>query len=376
MGHDVERFMQLTFEAIDEPRLGRAWRAAFRRFWPGWRAWYLARGGESRLGDAEDRLRRHMPELVPVWRRQVELVGGDELTARFLTFWNPPAYLLHCSQAVLIDRDGPILVRNYDLDPELSEATILRSAWTGRPVVATMEAIAGAADGVNAAGLAVSLAFGGRRARGPGFGVPLIVRYLLEVCERTRDAVEVLRQVPSHMAYNVTVVDRSGEHATAFLAPGGPAEITRRPLATNHQRRIEWPEQARRSRTVERARALERLLARPGLTGQELTAAFLRRPLYSSDHAGGFGTVYTAVYRPMEGSCMLHWPGTAPWRHSCGGLRPGSRTVRYGHDEAAPRLPPEFVAILGDCLLRPASADWARLGRLWSVPAPGTSIGR
>ena len=150
-----------------------------------------------------------MPELIPVWRRQVELAGGDEVAARFLTFWNPPAYLVHCSQAVLVDRDGPILVRNYDLDPRLSEAKVLRSAWTGRAVVATMEAIAGAADGVNAAGLAVSLAFGGRRIRGEGFGVPLIVRYLLETCERTRDAVAALRRIPCHMAYNLTVVDRT-----------------------------------------------------------------------------------------------------------------------------------------------------------------------
>ena len=159
--------LELTFTAVDERQLGPKWQAAFARAWPGWRTWYLARGGEGRLGDAERQLRRHMPELVPVWQRQVELAGGDELAARFLTFWNPPAYLVHCSQAVLLASDGPVLIRNYDLDPDLSEATILRSAWAGRDVVATMEAIAGAADGVNAAGLAVSLAFGGRKAGAP-----------------------------------------------------------------------------------------------------------------------------------------------------------------------------------------------------------------
>ena len=48
----------------------------------------------------------------------------------------------------------------------LSEATVLCSAWTGRRVIATTEAIAGAADGVNAAGLAVSLDL--RRPQGGG----------------------------------------------------------------------------------------------------------------------------------------------------------------------------------------------------------------
>ena len=104
-------------------------------------------------------------------------------------------------------------------------------------MIATSEAIAGAADGVNAAGLAVSLTFGGRKAVGPGFGIPLIVRYLLEVCATTEEAVAVLRRVPSHMSYNVTVVDRAGKFATVFLAPDRPVEVTRRRYTTNHQRR-------------------------------------------------------------------------------------------------------------------------------------------
>ena len=360
--------MELTFDAIDERRLGPKWQAAFRRAWPGWRDWYLRRGGERRLGDAERQLRRHMPELVPVWRRQVELAGGDELAARFLTFWNPPAYLVHCSQAVLIGRDGPFLVRNYDLDPDLSEATVLRSAWTGRDVVATMEAIAGAADGVNASGLAVSLAFGGRKARGAGFGVPLIVRYLLEVCERTRDAVAVLRRLPSHMSYNLTLIDRDGDYATAFLAPDRPVEITRRPVATNHQGRVEWPEQARFSRTVERAEAIERLLAKPGMTPERLTEAFLRPPVYASGHAQGFGTVYTAAYRPADASMELRWPGAEPWRLSCGDFHEGSRRVRYG-SRAVP-LPPAFADLLAECLRRPQAADWTSLGRFWMKGFP------
>ena len=33
--------MELTFDAIDERRLGPKWQAAFRRAWPGWRDWYL-----------------------------------------------------------------------------------------------------------------------------------------------------------------------------------------------------------------------------------------------------------------------------------------------------------------------------------------------
>ena len=41
----------------------------------------------------------------------------------------------------------------------------------------------GLLDGVNDAGLAVSLTFGGRRVLGDGFGIPIVIRYLLETCE-------------------------------------------------------------------------------------------------------------------------------------------------------------------------------------------------
>jgi predicted choloylglycine hydrolase len=231
-----------------------------------------------------------------------------------------------------------------------------------------MEAIAGAADGVNAAGLAVSLAFGGRKVVGRGFGVPLIVRYLLEVCERTRDAVDVLRRIPSHMSYNLTILDREGDHATVFIAPDRPIEISRQPFATNHQGQVEWQEQARFSRTVERAAAIQRLLARPALTQEGLIDAFLRAPLYATDHVGGFGTVYTAAYRPADAALELRWPDEPPWRLSCTAFREGSRRVRYGGNQAA--MPAAFAELLAECLRRPQAADWSRLGRFWAGGFP------
>jgi hypothetical protein len=101
--------MKVTFRAIKEAQPGSKWQALFSQSWPGWRAWYVGRGGtgKPRLGAAVYALHRYMPELVPVWERLVELAGGDELAALFLTFWRPPAYLVHCSQAILLDHEGP-----------------------------------------------------------------------------------------------------------------------------------------------------------------------------------------------------------------------------------------------------------------------------
>lgn len=85
-----------------------------------------------------------------------------------------------------------------------------------------LDCLWGLLDGVNDAGLAVSLTlrpgslrFGGR-------------------C-RT-----VLRRVPVHMSYNVTVLDRSDERVTVYLAPDRPARVSHLAAATSHQGEVEW----------------------------------------------------------------------------------------------------------------------------------------
>jgi predicted choloylglycine hydrolase len=329
--------MNLTFEAVLEDSPGRKWQTAFRRHWPGWKAWYLAgRAADTpSLRESERALNRHMPEFVPIWQRLVGLAGNDEDAARFLTFWRPPAYLAQCSQAVLVDHDRPVLVRNYDLDPALNEATILNSAWNRRRVIGSMEAIAGLADGINDRGLALSIAFGGRQVVGPGFGIPLITRYVLEICGDTEEAVEVLRRVPSHQSYNVTLLDRKGAHAVVLVAPDRPTIVTRELTITNHQTDVDWHERARFSRTVERKRFLDELLARPGLEPAVLIEAFLAPPLFNTEYGRGFGTLYTASYRPLDGSMTMHWRDQTPWQQSFRAFSPGRRSVWYSTAAAA-----------------------------------------
>jgi predicted choloylglycine hydrolase len=328
MHHD-DRHAVVTYRAVAEAAPGPKWQAIFRHGWPGWSTWFGRWWDPRGAAGAERALRRHMPELVPLWERLVELAGGDPRAAHFLTFWCPPRYLVHCSQAVIVDADGPALVRNYDLDPALNEGRLLSSGWLGRDVIGMVEGLAGLADGMNAAGLAVSLAFGGRPALGRGFGVPLIVRYLLQVCADVPDAVEALRGLPCHMAYNLTLVDREGRHATALLSPDRPPIVQDARFATNHQIGVEWPRHARLSQTLERAAYLARELEAPGLDGAGLRRRFLAPPLHRRRYALGFGTVYTATYRPAAGAMRLDWPGLAPWPKSFAAFPEDARRIIY-----------------------------------------------
>jgi predicted choloylglycine hydrolase len=61
-----------------------------------------------------------------------------------------------------------------------------------------------------------------------------VVRYVLEVCASTEEAVRVLRRVPVHMSYNVTALDAAGQWATVYLAPDRPARVTDLAEVTNH----------------------------------------------------------------------------------------------------------------------------------------------
>lgn len=157
-----------------------------------------------------------------------------------------------------------------------------------------------------------------------------MIRYVLETCGSTDEAMRTLRRLPVHMSYNITAVDRAGRRATAYLAPDRPAHITGQAVATNHQGQVEWAPYAAAIRTVERQRHLQALLD-AGCRAPGLVAAYLGPPLYATRFGDGFGTLYTAEYRPAEGIASYHWPGHA-WPHSLKRLGPRSVEVRLGRD--------------------------------------------
>ena len=53
---------------------------------------------------------------------------------------------------------------------------------------------------------------------------------------------------------------------------------------------MEWPEQARVTRTIERERCIVNLLRDQAETADTFVDAFLKAPLFSTSYANGFGT--------------------------------------------------------------------------------------
>jgi len=322
--------MLKRFTAAREDRPDRDWLARFAAGRDEAERWYLGEGLADPPTAAECRaaLHHHMPELLPLYDQACALVGDDDLARRLLSHYRLPPLGGGCSQAVWLGRDGPALVRNYDFPLEIVSDRFEATSWFGREVIAKAQRPwGGCLDGMNEDGLVASLTAGGGQGQGRGFSIILILRYLLETCRRVDEAIMALCRIPVATSQNVTLLDRSGAYATVFVGPDRVPAVTRSRTCANHQEGVTLPEAAAQSRTIERQEVMARALSDPAMTLSVLTARFFEPPLYSR-HAR-FATVYTAVYRPAEGSVDYLWPGKR-WHQRVGGFEPGEYTHDYG----------------------------------------------
>jgi predicted choloylglycine hydrolase len=307
---------QMTFSAIEVGDGGDGrWAAHTQALWPLAEAW-ITDEGRTPEGAARARVmfETHMPELVPVLDRlvgQLDRPNGET----FLTFTMLRPFFAGCTQ---IGGSGRLL-RNYDFNPDDCEGTIVSSHFL-RPVIGMQDAGWGLLDGMNDAGLAVSLTFGGRFVHGPGFAILLVLRYLLETCDTVDEAVAKLANIPISIAQNVTLVDPD-QAVTVFVGPDMPMTPAPDSCAANHQHLPVPDQQEQITRTQQRLSAVR-------ASGADV-AAMLKPPLYQFAYDEGLGTVYTADYRPSEGRVTYHWPEES-WEQSFDAFTPGSRTVTLG----------------------------------------------
>jgi predicted choloylglycine hydrolase len=321
--------LDLTFRAIDAgsaiadrlPRL-------FAEAWPSYRSWWLQQGEAARESYAfcVRKLRQYMPEMVDSYHELVEGVGGGDVEARFLSHWSPPPLFGTCSLAACT-RGEHVLVHNYDYSPLLCDTTVLASNWHGTKVLAMSDCTWGATDGVNSHGLSVAIAFGGRHAVGEGFGIGLVVRYILEFAADVPSALSILERVPVRIPYNVALVDRVGRGVIARTSPDRPLTLSPEPFGANRQGATEWPEHSQFCATVEREAALAEAFADPSMTAERLLGKFLEPPIYRHPATTPWGTVYTVAYDSDGGTADLAWPGER-WRLSLDAFAEGSRTRR------------------------------------------------
>ena len=171
---------------------------------------------------------------------------------------------------------------------------------------------------------------------GEGFGIPLVLRYVLQTCDGVDDAIAVLRRVPVHMSYNVTITEPDGRVATVYVGPDRPATVTDAAAVTNHQGVVEWRPYCDAIGSETRLDILNDALD-SGEDVAAVTAALLREPLYATRFQHGFGTLYTALARPDDRGMTYHWPGQPPWTHRLDRPRSDQVAVTLGATRARAR---------------------------------------
>ena len=306
--------MDFTFKAFSENKVGSQWQQEFDSRWPAYHRWFLRYGERDRPSYFESiqALKSHMPELLPVYESMVELAGGGDHASRFLSHYCPPPLFRGCSQAVNL-KDEPVIVRNYDYSPFVFDGLLMRSHFDKVPVIAMIDCMSGVLDGMNQHGLAVSMTFGGVEAFGEGFGITILLRYILEYASNVREAVELVKDIPIHGAYNVTLLDKQANFTTLMIAP---SEVTREiptAVATNHQKLGGWPLYEEKVQTKKRYDFLSKTIESQTDSADSFVLKFLQPPLYHNQFARGFGTLYTAAYYPGQNECRYIWPENE-WR--------------------------------------------------------------
>lgn len=136
--------------------------------------------------------------------------GGSE--TGFPTGGEPERPAGNCSTVGVLTEDGPVVARNYDYYYfERFRHLVSTYAGSGHGHTGMWSGLAGGRyDGVNAAGVWISMHGGGGRAPAkskPGIAFHHLCRIVLETCDTAEEAVDLLERAPHIASYNYFVAD-------------------------------------------------------------------------------------------------------------------------------------------------------------------------
>ncbi|HWQ74211.1 MAG TPA: C45 family peptidase [Syntrophomonas sp.] len=117
--------------------------------------------------------------------------------------------------------DEIIFARNSDFLVSLEKLYMncLYCLEGGYPFNGNTTAFVQMEDGINQHGLAVGLTFVYPMIRKPGLNAGMLVRYILEKCKTTAEAIDKLHILPIASAQTLTIADKSGEIAVVECNP-------------------------------------------------------------------------------------------------------------------------------------------------------------
>jgi predicted choloylglycine hydrolase len=189
----------------------------------------------------EAEVARVFPEILEEIHGLAEAIKEpyEKLAAFILTVgYRKP---MGCSTFACVNDSTVIFGRNYDFFyrfEKTSESYLTRPKGAYASLGNT-DIFVGREDGVNEKGLAVSMHFVAAQLGTPGINFPIAVRFMLDKCSNTEEAVNFLTHIKFLTANNYLIADRTGNLVVVEASPA--AVRVRRPetgepfiVATNH----------------------------------------------------------------------------------------------------------------------------------------------
>jgi predicted choloylglycine hydrolase len=111
--------------------------------------------------------------------------------------------------------------RNNDLPPFLKKTSksILYKPEKGYAFIGNTSSMVNLEEGVNQKGLAVAMEFVVPKKIAPGINSVFLVRYLVEKCASTKEALEALQSLPTASNCQIILADKTGDMAVAECSP-------------------------------------------------------------------------------------------------------------------------------------------------------------
>lgn len=126
-----------------------------------------------------------------------------------------------CSVFAFKNTDSTIIGRNYDMLFDFKKFTesSLIAPKNKFSYISQSDVFIGRCDGINEKGLSVAMSFVNGVKTQPGISFHFIVRKILEDCENTKQAIELIKKARVSSANNFLLADKNGEMVVVESAP-------------------------------------------------------------------------------------------------------------------------------------------------------------